>query len=53
MTLLNFVSVNTPGSANNIVTMIYSFAQADWLPTDLIFGAMFTFDDENDNALTN
>lgn len=52
MTLLNFVSVNTPGSANNIVTMIYSFAQADWLPTDLIFGALFTFDDDADMTYT-
>lgn len=23
MTLLNFVSVNTPGSANDIITMVY------------------------------
>ena len=50
LTLLNFVTVNTPGTFTNIITMVYNFAQADWLPAEIIFSYTFTFNADPDTG---
>lgn len=51
LTILYLVSVNIPGLAGRYSKIILSFAQLDLLPTDLIFDNIFTFANDNDEAL--
>ena len=51
LTILSLISITIPGLARIVDKAILEFSQLDILPTNIIYPAMFTFDDDIDGPL--
>jgi hypothetical protein len=52
LTTLSLISLNVPGTALKINSLVLVFSQFDILPSDLIYSKVFTFPDEEEAPLT-
>lgn len=51
LTVLSLISINIPGAANIFNKAVLDFSQLDILPTNVIFPAIFSFDDNTDGPM--